>query len=512
MATREELMQALRNADAAGDVEGARRLAAMLDAASPQNREAQVSAEFEQLPWYLKPVQAADDIVRKTVNGITVGYADKLASYMNGTPIEEERQRSADAGTRAGSAGTVAEIGGMALPMLAAPAAVPAVMARVPAAAGATGRLLAGGTAAAAEGSAWGALEASGHDRDIVDGAIDGAILGPLAQGAGNLIGRSADAVARTLFKNPNRLSVPELATAKDAAYQKVSDMGVEYTPQTVQGILGAVDSATPRTRVYPGRHNETIAAKRQVRNNLGGGRARSLSEVDLNRQIVKDDVAGLIADPVQASTGQDIVKAMDDYLDTVGKSGVTSRSGSPEAGLAALKDARGLNSRMRKTQELTKAVTDAERAANKNLQSGIDSTLKSNVEGILKHPKRRAGYTPDEIEAMESLVQGTLGERFTRQVARMAPGGGMSLGGMGIGGAAGTLFGPMGTLAGAILPSTVGTGAKKIAERTTRRKSDELLTLVSSGSKKAAKQAKVSSPEAQDALAKFLMSMGLSE
>jgi len=87
---------------------------------APRSAEA-VKAEYDALPWYGQAARAADDIVRSVANGMTFGFADKLAGAINGTGTETERSKSQEALDRAGSAGAVAEIGGaVATPVLAA--------------------------------------------------------------------------------------------------------------------------------------------------------------------------------------------------------------------------------------------------------------------------------------------------------------------------------------------------------------------------------------------------------
>ena len=39
---------------------------------------------YDDLPWYLKAIQAADDVARFGANAATLGYADDIAGYLNG--------------------------------------------------------------------------------------------------------------------------------------------------------------------------------------------------------------------------------------------------------------------------------------------------------------------------------------------------------------------------------------------------------------------------------------------
>lgn len=131
-------------------------------------------SEFDALPTWQKPFKAADDLVRLAADGMTFGFADKLAGYMSGDGTEAERAKTADAMSRAGSAGLAAELGGgLATPAGLANTGITAV--RLP---GALGRL--GGLAA--DGAAIGVADALGHDQDVTTGAALGAGLGAAGQ------------------------------------------------------------------------------------------------------------------------------------------------------------------------------------------------------------------------------------------------------------------------------------------------------------------------------------------
>lgn len=72
----------------------------------PTRSNDQIRRDYAQLPWYQKPLVAADDVVRTVVNGMTFGLADRL----EGAGAAE---RSRAARTRAGFAGDVGAASGM---------------------------------------------------------------------------------------------------------------------------------------------------------------------------------------------------------------------------------------------------------------------------------------------------------------------------------------------------------------------------------------------------------------
>src|SRR5688572_2012972 len=114
-----QLEDALIQADAAGDTEGAQILAdelKKLKTAAPAE-----ASGFDALPTWQKPLVAVDDIVRMIANGATLGYGDKFAAKMDektglgadyATNLMKERSKTAEAADNSGSAGQVAKIGG----------------------------------------------------------------------------------------------------------------------------------------------------------------------------------------------------------------------------------------------------------------------------------------------------------------------------------------------------------------------------------------------------------------
>lgn len=72
---------------------------------------------YDDLPWYLKAIQAADDVARFGANAATLGYADDIAGYLNGNGGDAERLLTADAIDRAGAAALAAETVGTMAPM-----------------------------------------------------------------------------------------------------------------------------------------------------------------------------------------------------------------------------------------------------------------------------------------------------------------------------------------------------------------------------------------------------------
>lgn len=517
MATREELAQALRNADAMGDTSAARRLAAALSNYTDENNVPAPTAPpppangvdvFSKMPLWQKALTPVADAGRLIGSGVTLGGYDKLAGavapYIGGSDAAGQRALTQQARDRGGMGGSMLELSSSLIPAAATEGAT-----ALPAVSNGFMRALAALGIGGLEGAGYGGIQASNEDRSVPEGMATGAGFGVAGQAAAGLLSKAGGKIGELFSGKPARLSPDNLEAAKDAAYKAAEDVGVQYTPSTIRGMLSQMDAAA---QPYPGRHNEVIATRKQIGKNLDG-RPASLSEVDTNRQIINKDL-GSLQDPRSRDMGYDYSHAIDDYLKQVDQSGVTARSGDPAEGLAHIEKARELNSRLEKMKALNEVDYKAELQANKSISQGKDTTLKNNVTGILTNPKKRRGYTPDEIAQMEEVVNGTTASNLGRQVGRLAPGGGMSFVGAGAGAnIMGLLTGwnPALMSIGGGIPLAAGMAGKKIAERSTEKSAQKLYDLVAAGGKNVPKASGMSSQD-RDNLGRILMMMQLNQ
>lgn len=209
------------------------------------------SQEYEQSPWYQQIPQAADDIMRATANGLTFGFADKIAGYLGGEGTEAERKLSADAAERAGLAYNAAQLAGGVRTALSAGNAGLTLLGRGGTYA-MTGPL--GVTArtglAAVEGAGYGALDALGNDTDLTSGSLIGAGFGAGA----NLIGEGVQAGVRA-FRDPKARAQDYVARSAgmdaltpDMAAQRLQEIGPSGTLADLGPNMRAQTSAIATT------------------------------------------------------------------------------------------------------------------------------------------------------------------------------------------------------------------------------------------------------------------------
>lgn len=188
--------------------------------------------------------------------------------------------------------------------------------------------------------------------------------------------------------------------------------------------------------------------------------------------------------------------------------------AGDAAAAARALADARGNYAAGKRSDKLTGLDEAAElRAAASHSGQNGDNAARQRIASLLLNPKQAAGYSSEELAALEEVVRGTASRNALRFVGNLAGGGG-GLGAVvtgGVAGAAGgSIGGPLGAVAGAAIPA-VGFGAKKVANALTSRavdRADELVRMRSPLYEQMMSDASMSAvaPERRAAIVRALM------
>lgn len=452
-------------------------------------------------PWYAQAGQAADDIARLIANGASFGYADKLAGYMNGTGTEAERDLSQQAKERAGSAGTVAELGGaIATPVGMAGRGL-TLMRGAPMAMKGAGGLLARTGLMAGEGAGYGALTAAGNDQDIATGAGIGAIGGGLGNVAGEALSSVGGKVAGLLNKKPAVMSADQLSAAKNAAYQKVDNLGVQYKPEAFDDLVKGMTDEVKAANISPMRHPKAASMMEEIQSLAGS--SPTITQLDQLRQVIRRDVANS-NDPAEAFFGKKMIKNIDEFIDAAGPNQVVA--GNADEAARAIANARDLNTRVRKLASVDDAVESARlRAASTGSGGNVDNATRQNLRRVLE----KGHFTDDERAALEKAVTGTKGQDLLRLAGKLSPSGNGLMAALGIGG---TMVNP---LVGAA--SLGGMAAKALADNVTSKNVSEIARIIAAGGSRAATRAPKNALQTlaeskRDAIVRALMGIGVHE
>ena len=470
-------------------------------AASVESKNLQ---EYNNLPWYGKAAQAADDTARFLANGMTLGYADQIAGYLGGEGTEAEREKTARAKERAGSAGTAAEIIGTLAPVSALSRSALSATRLVPA--GLTGAkgLAARSLAAGADAGQLGFIQATGNDTDPVTGALLGVAGGALGNVGGEAITAGASKVLGALNKRPQVMSGEELKAAGSRAFKEADEAGVVFRPEAVdrlrQTIKDDFDEFGFHKRNQPGAnvaYNELVG--------LAKGGNTSLKSLDSARKIAQGGF-----DPTKPSNNALLNKAIeriDDFAASAGPEDVLT--GDAQAASVALKQGRDMWSRFRKSEKVDELLGRAEmNAASSGTGGNVQNATKQQLKRILNDKKQLRGFTADEREALRKAVMGTPGEKILRILGSFDPSKG----------ALPAAFGGAVSFANPAIGIPIMAGgaiARKGAESMTRRNAELVKRLIAAGGQKSslegAKNALQKLTEAQrERVVRALMASGL--
>ena len=529
-------------------------------------------AEYDAMSTPQQIGTAGADMLRLASNGITMNFRDKGAAALKSlfgdedyaANLANEQQMTADAKTRAGTAGTAAEIGGgLALGGAAAKGGL-TLMDRVPQATGFVKRLMAMSAAGGAEGAVYGAGSAAGSDTDIVEGAQSGMKAGIVGGAAGETIGAMINklmgrglghaAPAPTLDElklledqgraalNTTNHQIPPVDVAKmneqirrnltdavdgprpqrhPAAMTEINKLA-EYTPSlqdpkikasnTVRENQSDSFTTTQRNNNPPVMNSVrktglSDATTRTTKTNLDPDRGLSLYDLDLHRQAIQKNVANN-ADTAESGQGGRLIRELDDFV----------RGNVPKKEADELFEVRRIGHRARKLEEVGKVAKSAERqAARKNDPTGQE--LRGKIASILDNAKKTKGYTPTELQMMEDLVNGSKWGNFSQAMGEMAGGVRGQMVGGGIGAAPGLIMGNHGLAAAggiggaSVLSAAARKGFNKAALRSTEKQADELMDTIARGGKKPPRNApKAVKAKAKADLSRALALLGLEE
>lgn len=492
-------MRALDEADRSGNEQDARDIAAMI-------KNAQANGEARTWEDY------ANNLARSISQGVTFGFGDELAAAGDATvakvadaigispetlmvsvneadagkpwsEIYEQRlkgERDLLKGFR--ETNPVSAIGGEIAGAMPTAVAMPfGAVGRLASTGSLPARIGAGAAIGATQGGIYGFGAGEDGARERVKqgalGSVMGGALGAAAPAVGSVVrGRAQSAANRAVSKVAP--TSEELRSAGRAAYQSVDNAGIVFKKSALDDFYAGLSSELktegldktlhPKVNAVLTRFEEAAADPLQ---------APALTTM---RKLI-NSAAGSV-DPDERRLGMIMKDKFDDLVDNLSPDDVAE--GFTENVADAFRTARESWSQMRKSEIIEEAIDKAS-----NQASGLENGIRIQLRQILQNPKRRRGFTEDEIRVMEEIARGTLTSNTLRRLGRLSMGSGVQtnvlggLGGSAAGGAVGSILGgPVGAAIGTAGPPAVGYAAQRGAERLADTKVRLLRALVASG------------------------------
>lgn len=215
-----------------------------------------------------------------------------------------------------------------------------------------------------------------------------------------------------------------------------------------------------------------TAAKLQSLRKSLGA------TAQNFNPQAAQDQLAASRA-----------IKGFDDFLPNVAEKDVLA--GAPAATQALFQRGRGNYAAAQRSNDITGVLDKANtglveraevRAQAANSGRNLDNTIRSKIASLLEKPKEVSGFSDAEVAALNKVSEGGAGRNSARYIANfLGGGGGLGQGFTATVGAAGgaALGGIPGALVGGAVPAATGAVLKGVANKLAKRdirKLDEML------------------------------------
>lgn len=516
MASLPEIEAALRKADAAGNVEDARRLAAAYremrgqpagppQSAKPGSREyadwaaaqARSGAALPQVseapPEWKDPLSSdigakAQAMSSAWLNDIPVAgpaildTAQKAKAALWNLPLETiqaDTQRAMDANPveskAAGITSSIAslaplgmtQVGGRLLGMSGNLAS------RVGFGAG-SGALLSGADTAARGGDA-GQIATSG-----LLGLGLGAALPAVGAAFSGATHKAAQHAATTAAIK-GAPDATDLKSAGTAMFQQLDQSGVQVSGQRLGDMATELVQKFVKLRANPNLDPKATGALQEVvraindTQKAGGGLA--LSDLHTLRQIAQ--AAARSSEGRDQMFSNQIIKSLDDMIGNLKPADIIGGA-DPSQAAKLMYDAIGTWGRSRRVGLIEEAIYNA-----RNQASGFENGLRAQFRSLLRNPDTRKLFTEAERQEIERVVRGTTGANILKLIGKFGFGGG-NAGNM-LGGSVGTAFGaaamaPLGPFGSAIGAAIAGGGAslaRKASEAVTTKAAERAAKVV---------------------------------
>ena len=302
-------------------------------------------------------------------------------------------------------------------------------------------------------------------------GRMAGAVVAPIALNMATATANEANKMLRQASPG-----LDALRQRSDSIYQQIDDLGTTFKRSSltkladdIEGTLrkeGVDDDLTPLTSQWLNRFRADVQKP-----------TLSATEVDTLRKLARvaaNDVDQVGKPTFDAKLGAIAINKLDDFL------------GDPKGAIQGgknvgplFKQARELVSSRKKGELIQEAFQKAELQA-----SGFENGLRVQFRSILNSPRKRRGFTEEELSLMRKVVEGGKLENAARVLGKFGlsldlSGGGFLAGVTGLGGLiAGGGLGAVG--AGAFIG--FASGAKQAARAMTRRNADLAASVVRAG------------------------------
>jgi hypothetical protein len=246
--------------------------------------------------------------------------------------------------------------------------------------------------------------------------------LGPIAGTiAGITAGAGAMSTARSLASKLTSDLVPSMAMleeAADAAYKRARALPLQIDTGSIGRVTDSIIADLKAAGFRDYLADKTFKAIQELRTPAGTN--ATVTDIDGVRQLLGKAGAG---DKVERAASKLARDRIDDYLANIPQNHVVAGSAADVSQI--FRDARGNYAPLKRSERLMEAVEAAEsRAGSTGSGANVENAIRQEVRKIREAIRKgkTGGYSKDEIEMMDRIIQGTPIGNAARQVGKFAP------------------------------------------------------------------------------------------
>ncbi len=272
--------------------------------------------------------------------------------------------------------------------------------------------------------------------------------------------------------------SVPDIELLKETSskiYTELEDSGVALREKSFKSLVNKLNRTAAETNVDEILTPKTRRIVDVMNKQAARPGARSITEVDnLRKQL---NVAASAIDPADKRAALILIDKLDDFLDTTSRSSFIAPQKADTANITIrLQAARKLWGRARRSEIIEQAMIDARSQA-----SGFENGIRIQLRSILKNKNKRKYFSADELSAMRSVEQGSKAQNIFKFIGKMGFSEGQATQLLGTSLGAGMGFAIAGG-GGAVAAPIIGQAAKIVSTALTKKGTTMVEALVKGG------------------------------
>lgn len=208
-----------------------------------------------------------------------------------------------------------------------------------------------------------------------------------------------------------------DLAAQATAKYQQAADAGVVVSKDSLTNFVNSVEADLGKLGYRAKLHPDIKTVISEIKRDAKGD--QTLDNLETLRRVIKAPAANF-SNPDQQRIAKQLVTRFDDYVENLG--GKDILAGNADEAISALKDARMLYARNKKSDIIEDLIQKADLSSTQYSQSGRENAIRVQFRQLAKNRTKMAQFTKDEQDQIRKIVQGDTLQNTLRFIGKFSP------------------------------------------------------------------------------------------